>query len=75
MNLQGQDWNQVVLKQKHKTTAQKTSAAAVNAALRSGTWHSRQEIIFKSTVCEGSVVHDVSLPLHLQELVWKRLER
>ena len=36
MNLQGQDWNTVVLKQKHQTTSQKTSAAAVNAALRSG---------------------------------------
>ena len=36
MNLQGQDWNTVVLKQKHQTTSQKTSAAAVNAAIRSG---------------------------------------
>ncbi|KAI8107165.1 hypothetical protein M9434_001810 [Picochlorum sp. BPE23] len=36
MNLAGQDWDQVVLRKKPQTTSQKTSSAAVNAAMRSG---------------------------------------
>lgn len=36
MHMQGQDWNEVVLRKKHTTTSQATSSAAVNAALRSG---------------------------------------
>jgi hypothetical protein len=36
MNLAGQDWDQVVLRKKPQTTSQKTSSAAVNAAIRSG---------------------------------------
>ncbi len=36
MNLAGQDWDPVVLRKKPQTTSQKTSSAAVNAALRSG---------------------------------------
>lgn len=38
MNLSGQDWDTVVLRKKPPTTAQATSAKAVNAAIRAGMW-------------------------------------
>ena len=36
MNLNGQDWNDIVLRKKPATSAAKTSSSAVNAAIRAG---------------------------------------